>query len=312
MLLVALVGAIALALAWPVPLVLERARWTLRAPALALLLWQAIALGGGIAMIGSLLGLALLPFPGGLAEAVPVLAAHLWSGPLPAAVGVVHIAALAAAGILSALLLLTLAATAVQVERDRRRHVSLVAMLGRADPQRPNTVVLDHPVPVAYCLPGVTTVTVLSEGLIETLPPRELDAVLAHESTHLRQYHHLVLLAFRAWNRALPWFPIANRAERSVSRLVELLADDRAVREVDQEVLASAVERIGSAWGAAEASGTAAGRAVVDRAMLELRRARLTAPARPLPPAANAGVIALSAAIVAFPVFSVLTFMSGT
>ncbi|GLI29055.1 integral membrane protein [Agromyces rhizosphaerae] len=312
MLLVALVGALALALAWPVPLMLERARWTMLAPALALLLWQAIALGGGLAMIGSLLGLALLPFPGGLAEAALALAAHAWTGPLPEAVGAIHVAALAAAGILSALLLLTLVATALQVERDRRRHVSLVGLLGRADPDRPGTVVLDHPVPVAYCLPGMTTVTVLSEGLLDALPPRELDAVLAHETTHLRQHHHLVLLAFRAWNRALPWFPIANRAERSVSRLVELLADDQAVREVDREVLASAVERIGSAWGAAEASGHASGRAVVDRTMLEIRRTRLTAASSVLPPTATLGVLLTATAIVAFPAISVLTFISGT
>ncbi|WP_353809791.1 M56 family metallopeptidase [Agromyces sp. SYSU T00194] len=311
MLLVVLVGALALALAWPVPLALERAAWTLRAPGLALLLWQSIALGGGVAMIGALLGVALLPFPGGAAQAVDELGAHLWAGPLPPAVGVVHLFALSAAVILSTLLLLTLFATAVQVERDRRRHVSLVGLLGRADPARPGTVVLDHPVPVAYCLPGVTTVTVLSEGLVDALEPRELDAVLAHESTHLRQYHHLVLLAFRAWNQALPWFPIANRAERSVSRLVELLADDRATREVDRTVLADAVERIGTAWGAAEAAGHGTGRAVVDRTTLEIRRRRLTAPARPLGPLAVATVVAASTALVAFPLFSVLAFMSA-
>ena len=108
---------------------------------------------------------------------------------------------------------------------------------------------LDHATPVAYCLPGMHTVTVLSEGLVELLDRDQLDAVLAHERTHLRQHHHLVLLAFTAWHSALPWFPIANRAERAVALLVEMLADDTARREVDAETLATAIALVGSAWG---------------------------------------------------------------
>ncbi|MBN9633213.1 MAG: M56 family peptidase, partial [Actinobacteria bacterium] len=48
-------GVLALALAWPVPLILARAKWPAAAPVLALALWQSIALAGGISMIGSLL-----------------------------------------------------------------------------------------------------------------------------------------------------------------------------------------------------------------------------------------------------------------
>ncbi|MET0976171.1 MAG: M56 family metallopeptidase [Leifsonia sp.] len=85
------------------------------------------------------------------------------------------------------------------------------------------------------------------------------DAVLAHERTHLRQHHHLVLLAFKAWHSALPWFPIANRAENAVALLVEMLADDNARREVDGETLATAIALVGSAWGGVRPEGSAPG-----------------------------------------------------
>src|SRR5699024_87527 len=42
-----LLAGVALALAWPVPVLLARARWPMHAPVRALLLWQAIGLAGG-------------------------------------------------------------------------------------------------------------------------------------------------------------------------------------------------------------------------------------------------------------------------
>ena len=71
--------------------------------------------------------------------------------------------------------------------------------------------------------------------------------MIAHERTHLEQLHHLVRLAFRAWHSALPWFPIANRAERSVVTLTEMLADDGARRAVGTDALRRALERVGDA-----------------------------------------------------------------
>ena len=55
-------GLLALALAWPVPILLARASWPARSPAAALVLWQAIALAGGLSMIGAFLTFGLAPF----------------------------------------------------------------------------------------------------------------------------------------------------------------------------------------------------------------------------------------------------------
>ncbi|WP_223261480.1 hypothetical protein [Glutamicibacter arilaitensis] len=63
-------AALAIALAWPTPLALSKAKWTARAPVQAVLLWQAIALGGGLSMIGSMLVWGLAPLGDDLISAL--------------------------------------------------------------------------------------------------------------------------------------------------------------------------------------------------------------------------------------------------
>jgi len=70
--------------------------------------------------------------------------------------------------------------------------------------------------------------------------------VIAHERGHVEQRHDLLQLAFRAWRSALPWFPVAACAEAEVAALVEMLADDRARREVRDGALARAILSVGA------------------------------------------------------------------
>ena len=269
----AVLGALALALAWPVPVALSRATWPSRLPAAALALWQAIALAGGLSMIGCLLAFGSAP-AGSLPAAIGVLAPNLFAGPLPAGFGVAQIAALTLAAAVALLLMLNLALTAVRAERERRRQHQLIDLLSDPLPGQPRTRVLAHPVPLAYCVPGIRTATVLTDGLIEALDHDELAAVIAHERTHLDQLHHLVRLAFRAWHSAIPWFPIANRAERSVVTLTEMLADDGAGRAVGTDALSRALERVGDAGESGSYPESPAG-ANLDAAMLAARLDRL-------------------------------------
>jgi Zn-dependent protease with chaperone function len=226
---------IAVLLAWPVPILLSRAAWPARAPGRALLLWQAVAVAGGLSMIGALwlVGRALLPD-------LPVLAG------LPAAA-------------LAAYLLVHLAITVVQFERQRRRHLELLLLLSAPHPTQSRTRVLDDAAPVAYCLPrGIGSVTVLSQGLLDGLDPDELAAVIAHERAHVEQRHEVLLVAFKAWREALPWFPIAARAESEVAALVEMRADDSARRTLAHSgvepdpVLARAILRVVGPTGPSE------------------------------------------------------------
>ncbi|SFR78928.1 Peptidase family M48 [Agromyces sp. CF514] len=270
--LAAALGALAVALAWPVPVALSRAAWPARSPALALALWQAIALAGALSMIGSLLAFGASP-AGSLGAAVGHLVPSLLHGSIPPEYAVIHLAAITLAIGLAMHLLLNLGQTMVRAERERRRQHQLVALLGDPMPGVPRTRVLAHPEPLAYCVPGIRTATVITDGLVDALRPEELAAVIAHERAHLDQFHHLVLLSFRAWHSALPWFPIANRAERAVALLTEMLADDVARREVGDPTLYSAMVLVGTSGepGAYADSGGVA----PDRAMLDARLARL-------------------------------------
>ena len=83
--------------------------------------------------------------------------------------------------------------------------------------------------------------TVLSDGLMGLLSDEELRAVLLHERAHLSQRHHLLLWAFAAWRAALPWLPTSRLAQRAVNELIEMLADDVAVKQVDHETLVGAI-----------------------------------------------------------------------
>jgi Zn-dependent protease with chaperone function len=297
-------ACLAVLLAWPVPLLLARAQWPSRAPGTALVLWQAIALAGGLSMIGALVIYGLIPFGPNLFTALGQLARHFFAGTLPPSADLGHIFALCLAVLFAGHLLLNLALTIARTERQRSRHLSLVNLLSAPMPDRPGTRVLDHPAPVAYCLPGVTrSVTVLSEGLVTLLDSQQLQGVIAHERAHLRQQHHLVLVAFKSWHSALPWFPIANRAENAVGLLVEMLADDQARRVVDDGTLATAIALVasegterpdGSTLEHLHAGDSASG--VVGR-----RVERLLSPRPPLSAAARIGVLVASAALLLVP-----------
>ncbi|MGL1831737.1 UNVERIFIED_CONTAM: M48 family metalloprotease, partial [Acinetobacter sp. HSTU-ASm16] len=174
-------------------------------PATALVLWQAVALAGGLSMLGALLTFGLAPFgpdlvTGGISFAASFLGDQPW---VPA--GPMHILALSGAVLLGGHLLLNLMVTIVRAERDRRRHAQLVLLLSTPLPDAPGTRLLDNPAPVAYCLPGAfTTMTVLSAGLLSLLDENELDAVIEHEKAHATQRHDIVLMLFRAWKASLP------------------------------------------------------------------------------------------------------------
>ncbi len=296
-------GILAVALAWPVPLALARATWPAAAPGLALALWQSIALAGGISMIGSLLLFGLHPFGDTLGARLRTAAGSVFSGPLPGDVSLLHVFSLSAGVLLTAHLLLNLALTSVRSRRQRHRHSELVALLSSPMPDTPSTRVIDHPAPAAYCLPGARSVTVLSEGMIALLSPEQLDAVVAHERAHLRQKHHLLLDAFRSWKRALPWFPIATRAQDAVALLVEMLADDAARQSSGDTVLADAIRTVdgtgsaGAVLGAPKDARTPEQR----RTALLAREQRLLAEHRTVGPALRLAVTVATAALVIVP-----------
>lgn len=231
-------------LAGPVSAMLARARWTARAPRPALVLWQAVGLGGGLGVLTAGLTLAAADLSprwwAGLA-AVPGRWRHLrWGGwcgiALTACVGLYLVAA-------------TVTSTA-RVLAARRAHRHRLAMISRDLPRPPGARhdapvrLLDHPHAVAYGLPGIRPQVVLTRGALETLTDAELDAVLAHEQAHARGRHDLVIQPFVAWAQTFPFLPTARVAVRAVGELVELLADDAALSRCRRADLAHALGKM--------------------------------------------------------------------
>jgi Zn-dependent protease with chaperone function len=117
--------------------------------------------------------------------------------------------------------------------RAARGQRELLTLAGRTQPGLPGVTVLDHPVPLAYCLPGRVGrrpgPVVITTATLEQLEPAQLQAVLAHERAHQARRHHALLLVAQALGIGFPWLPAARAAHTAVARLVELAADDAAV-----------------------------------------------------------------------------------
>ncbi|MET4780249.1 M56 family metallopeptidase [Glaciihabitans sp. UYNi722] len=308
-------AVLAVALAWPVPILLARSSWPSRAPATALIVWQAIALAGGLSMLGALFSYGLEPFGPDLASGLAAFPGWVLSGSLPPGAGFLQMFAVSGGILLGVHLLLTLGLTFARAERSRQRHHQLVQLLSTPMPERPGMRLLDHEAPIAYCLPGTTrSVTVLSAGLVDLLDDEQLRAVIAHETAHATQRHHLLLVAFRAWRGSLPWFPIATRALDAVTVLVEMLADDRARQQVPDAALASSIALVASASNAPPAmsslnsaeSDAAASALAADGASAERRLARLITPGRPFGAAARAFALVCGIALLAVPTALIL------
>lgn len=293
-----LLAGLAIALAWPVPVWLSRASFTGRSPFATLILWQAIALAGGLSMIGAMLVWGLEPLGTNLLQGLAGLVS-IFTGQLSADhLGLVHVFALSAAFLLGVHLVFTLLLTTLRVHRHRRRHRKLLQLLSSPAAADPGTVVVQHDGPVAYCLPGVTSsLTVVSQGLLDTLDREGIDAVLAHERSHLEQRHDLLVLAFESWHQALPWLPTSKLARAAVHELIEMLADDVALRTSTRESLLRAL--VTAATGEAPAPGTASGLPEADLSAQRLKR--LITPVAPLSRGAWLTVVAVSALLVVVP-----------
>ena len=310
-------AVLAIVLAWPVPILLSRAQWPARSPFTAMLLWQAIALAGGLSMIGAMLVYGLEPIGDTLLAGLKALAGMVFSNAPTTELGFWHIFALSAAALLTAHLVFTLLLTYYKIQRQRRRHRELLALLASPSADGPRTMVINVDSPVAYCLPGgARSVTVLSDGLMAALEPAELRAVLNHENAHLDQRHHLLLWAFAAWRQALPWLPTTRLAQEAVSSLIEMLADDVALKSESRATLIKAIAIVASgspgtpdarmAFGGPELSDVepgqpgATGGAGSARTTAS-RVSRLLSPQPPLPEPARAAVLAACLLLLAVP-----------
>jgi Zn-dependent protease with chaperone function len=255
---------LAVLLVGPAPALLARASWPLRAPRAAMVLWQAIALAAVLSAFSAGIAIAtrvLVPGPDGRPTASIVGAVGRLGWPL----WTVYIAVFALTVLVGVRLMAAVVRVVIANRRRRAHHRMVVDLVGvghEAALAQPcsgtrDLRILNVPQPLAYCLPGVRSRVVLSEGTLSTLTDAEVAAILTHERAHLRARHDLVLEAFTAVHAAFPRLVRSANALRAVQLLVELLADDAAVRATGRTPLARAL--VACASGRAPSGALAAG-----------------------------------------------------
>jgi Zn-dependent protease with chaperone function len=255
---------LAVLLTGPAPAMLARAGWPLRAPRAAMVLWQAVALAAVLSAFSAGIAIAtrlLVPGPDGRPTTSILGAADRLGWPLWAA----YIAVFALTLLVGARLMIAVIRVVIANRRRRAHHRMVVDLVGvghGAALSQPcactrDLRVLDVPQPLAYCLPGVRSRVVVSEGTLSTLADAEVTAILTHERAHLRARHDLVLEAFTAVHAAFPRLVRSANALGAVQLLVELLADDAAVRATGRTPLARAL--VACASGRAPSGALAAG-----------------------------------------------------
>ena len=219
-------AVLALALTGPVPALLARASWPLRAPRAAVVLWQAVALAAVLSAFSAGLSVVALL----LKRGVSALGWPLWLAGATVFAGTL---------LIGVRLVVAVVAVAIGTRRRRARHRMVVDLVGAC--RHDDVRVLGVPEPMAYCLPGMRSRVVVSEGALQVLTTPEIEAILHHERAHLRARHDLVLEAFIAAHTAFPKFVRSASALSAVRLLVELLADDSAVRVAGPRPLARAL-----------------------------------------------------------------------
>ena len=259
---------LALLLAGPLSQALARALWPRRNPRTALLLWQAIGLAGGVALLFTGLSLAEMGLPQHSLHAFTSIPAHLsalnWIGWMGCIITL----------FIAGWLLGVTARTGRAFAHTLRRNRQILQLLGESIPwpsetaksrrplgrtlrstltqhqrtrssKRTETVhILPFSIPSAYCIGGVRPKIVLTAAALAALNTEQLSAIVAHEQAHARYHHDLVIQPFVAWHRAFPFLNPSLEALTAVETLVELHADDSARKKVGLSALIAAIRSV--------------------------------------------------------------------
>jgi hypothetical protein len=278
---------------------LGRAGWAARAPRLAIItyltaVWSVIV---ALGLAGLTLAVHATALGGGLSQLIGACVLRLRAeyatpgGAAVAGLGLILAGAVLARTVLTAITHLR------AVGRQASRHAQAARVLGHPEPGL-GAVLVDHPQPAAYCVAGRHPTVVLTSGALQALDPGQLSAVLAHERAHLAGHHHRLLALARIGRQVLPFLPLMRDTEAQVTRLVEMHADDAAMRSHDPGPLAAALVVLATAASPPPALAAAATDAVQ-------RIHRLLGPAEPLGRArrqllrATAGALALTPVLLA-------------
>ncbi len=239
---------------------LPRAAWPLQAPRAGIAAW----LAGALSVAGSWAG-------AGLILAVPCAQVSTDPAMMRACLSLLRAqyasTAGAAAGVGGAVIVAAVLGRMAwfycsalrAARRCRTLHDDALAVMARPGPAA-DVRIIDNDQPAVYCIPGRRRI-VLTTGALTCLDHGQLDAVLAHERAHLSERHHLVLRLAAALENAFPAVRFFGVAARQIAYLVEVAADDAAVRRAPRLTVAAALLAVAAAGvpaGALGAGGSAA------------------------------------------------------
>ncbi len=290
----------ALATATLAPRYLVAARWVVRSPSGGILAWQAVsvAVASSTILIGLTLALPILPVGAQLTSLARTTHLDVTDHyATPAGNGLAFLALLAAAA-MTARVVVLFALALRRASRERRAQHEALRLVGTPSPE--GYTVIDHAMPLVYCLPGRHRTVVVTSAALAALTAEELDSVLAHERGHLRARHDLALIVSGALARAFAGIAVFRTAHQQIAVLAEMQADDSARNWLSRRAMATALVTLGATGAATPRplpSGTTATGSVTSRV------GRLIgAPGRVLPrhrAAVALGVLALLAAPLA-------------
>jgi Zn-dependent protease with chaperone function len=255
---------------------LGRARWTARAPLLAIVTyltaaWSVVA---ALGLAGLTLAVHVPALSGELSHLIGACVLRLRAtygtpgGATVAGLG------LTLAGAVVARTALTAMAQLRTAGRQALQHAQTARLVGHPEPAL-GAVLVEHSQPAAYCVAGRHPTVILTTGALEALDPAQLDAVLAHERAHLTGRHHRLIAMARIGRQVLPFLPLMRDADAQVARLAEMHADDAAARASNPRSLATALVILATAGSPGPGLAAAATDAVQ-------RIQRLLGPAEPL------------------------------
>jgi Zn-dependent protease with chaperone function len=271
-----------------VPMTLRRAQWVLRAPRLAIAVWQALSAAWIVSLV--ILGLTL---------AQRLLERLAWPQDQPPNTARELIIAAAGLGLAAAIIARASYVIARELAWARRQQRSQLLALELAGQHADglDATVIDHDTPAVYSLPAphAPKTIIVSTGALRILSDEELAAVVAHERGHLRHHDHLVTAIAGALHLAFPGVALLRHARHEIEILAEMAADDHARRDHSTDALASALLALAAARTPQHMLG-AAGHSVADR----LRR--MLASTKPLPNPARIGAVATAASALTLPV----------
>lgn len=255
---------------------LRESVWPGHAPRLAIAAWQALAVSvlssvllGAVAM-----SVRLHLISTDLADLLHVCAMNLQAAYATPGGAVTTTLAIAVMVAVSTRAVWGIASTLRHAARQRHRQRQILQLVACRDPEL-DVLVLQHPAPSVFCLPGRDRSIVVTSTALALLSRSELAAVLVHERAHLRSRHHLLVAISQGLARAFPGVPVFTWGHQQVRRLVELAADDQACRRHRPSCVADAILLL------ADATPPAAALALGGEAT-ELRLRRLTGRQRPL------------------------------